>query len=48
MQYNETFISIMNSYSALPEDLCFPHDGDDCIKVTVDSVTEKIRQINKS
>ena len=24
---NETFISIMNSYSALPEDLCFPNDN---------------------
>ena len=45
---NETFISIMNSYSALPEDLCFPNDGDECIQVTVDSVTEKLRQIDKS
>ena len=39
---NETFISIMNSYSALPEDLCFPNDGDECIQVTVDSVIEKL------
>ena len=23
---DETFICIMNSYSALPEDLCFPND----------------------
>ena len=38
----------MNSYSALPEDLCFPNDGDECIQVTVDSVTEKLRQIDKS
>ena len=45
---NETFISIMNSYSALSEDLCFPNDGDECIQVTVDSVTEKLRQIDKS
>ena len=45
---NETFISIMNSYSALPEDLRFPNDGDECIQVTVDSVTEKLRQIDKS
>ena len=45
---NETFISIMSSYSALPEDLCFPNVGDECIQVTVDSVTEKLRQIDKS
>ena len=38
----------MNSYSALPEDLCFPNDGDECIQVTVDLVTEKLRQIDKS
>ena len=45
---NETFISIMNGYSALPEDLCFPNDGDKCIQVTVDSVRENLRQIDKS
>ena len=38
----------MNSYSALPEDLCFPNDENECIQVTVDSVTEKLRQIDKS
>ena len=45
---NETFISIMNSYSTLLEDLHFPNDGDECIQVTVDSVTEKLPQIDKS
>ena len=38
----------MNNYFALPEDVCFPNDGDGCIQVTVDSVTEKLRQIDKS
>ena len=38
----------MISYLALPEDLCFLNDGDECIQVTVDSVTEKLRQIDKS
>ena len=42
---NETFISIINSYSALPEDLCFLNDEGECIQVTVDSVPRKIRQI---
>ena len=42
---HETFISIINSYSALPEELCFSNDGDECIQVTVDSVPRKIRQI---
>ena len=45
---NETFISIMNNYSALPDDLCFPYEGDECIQVTVESVTEKLRGIDKS
>ena len=45
---NETYIRIMNSYSALPEDLCFRNDKDECIQVTVDSMTEKLRQIDKS
>ncbi len=45
---NETFISIMNNYCALPDDLCFPYEGDECIQVTVESVTEKLRGIDKS
>ena len=45
---NETFISIMNNYSALPDDLCFPYEGDECIQVTVESVTEKLQGIDKS
>ena len=45
---NETCISIMNNYSALPDDLCFPYEGDECIQVTVESVTEKLRGIDKS
>ena len=45
---NETFISIMNNYCALPDDLCFPHEDDECIQVTVESVTEKLRGIDKS
>jgi hypothetical protein len=39
----------MNNYSALPDDLCFPYEGDECIQVTsVESVTEKLRGIDKS
>jgi hypothetical protein len=45
---NETFISIMNNYSALTDDLCFPYEGDECIQVTVEPVTEKLRGIDKS
>jgi hypothetical protein len=45
---NETFISIMNNYSALPDDLCFPYEGDECIQVAMESVTEKLPGIDKS
>jgi hypothetical protein len=37
----------MNNYSALPDDLRFPYESDECIQVTVESVTEKLRGIDK-
>jgi hypothetical protein len=38
----------MNNYSALSDDLCFPYESDECIQVTVESVTEKLRGNDKS